>query len=133
MKIGILGTGIVGQTIGSALTQLGHEVKIGSRTKTNEKALAFVEKHKENNASNGTFEDAADFGDIVFNCTKGENSLEAIALTGNSLKEKILIDVTNPLDFSKGMPPSLIPALSNTNSVGEEIQRLYPQTKVVKP
>ena len=132
MKLGILGTGTVGQTIGSSLALLGHEVKIGSRTINNEKALAFVEKYKNQDATNGTFEEAASFGTVVFNCTKGENSLEALALTGNSLQGKVLIDVTNPLDFSKGMPPFLIPALSNTNSLGEEIQKLYPQTKVVK-
>jgi predicted dinucleotide-binding enzyme len=132
LKIGVLGTGMVGQTIGAALVQLGYEVKMGSRTSNNEKALALAEKYKDNGASNGTFEEAAGFGEITFNCTKGANTLEALALTVGALKGKLLIDVTNPLDFSNGMPPCLIPELSNSNSLGEEIQKLFPETSVVK-
>jgi predicted dinucleotide-binding enzyme len=126
LKIGILGTGTVAQTIGAALIEMGHQVKMGSRTTINEKALAFVEKYKDRGASNGTFEEAAAFHEITFNCVKGEHVLEALSLTNGALYDKLLIDVSNPLDFSKGMPPSLIPALSNTNSLGDEIQRLYP-------
>lgn len=131
MKNGILGTGSVGDTIGSRLIELGHEVMMGSRNKDNEKALAFVEKHN-GKATNGTFADAAKFGEIIFNCVKGEKVLEALKLTEQGLNNKILIDVSNPLDFSKGMPPCLIPELSNTNSLGEEIQKTFPSTKVVK-
>lgn len=132
MKIGILGTGGVGATIGSKLVDLGHEVLMGARNADNEKAGAFVAKHQGINAYAGTFKDAAAFGEVVFNCTKGEHSLNAIAMAGEALNGKVLIDVTNPLDFSQGMPPSLIPTLSNTNSLGEEIQRKYPEVKVVK-
>lgn len=131
MKFGILGTGNVGDTIGSKLASLGHDVMMGSRTAANEKALAFAAKDAAHTRS-GTFEEAAAFGDIVFNCTKGEIALDVIAQVADSLKGKILIDVTNPLDFSNGLPPSLIPALSNTNSLGEEIQRRHPETHVVK-
>lgn len=131
MKIAVLGTGNVGDTIGSKLVELGHEVMMGSRTINNEKALAFVAKSN-GKASNGTFEDAASFSEIVFNCTKGEVSIEALKLVGNALNGKIIIDIANPLDFSNGMPPSLIPALSNTNSLGEEIQKTFPNSKVVK-
>jgi 8-hydroxy-5-deazaflavin:NADPH oxidoreductase len=132
MKIAVLGTGMVGDTIGSRLVELGHEVKMGSRTATNEKAKAFVDKNK-GKASAGTFADAAAFGEIIINCTAGAGSIEALKMAGeNNINGKIIIDIANPLDFSKGMPPSLIPALSNTNSLGEEIQKTFPAAKVVK-
>jgi len=131
MKIAVLGTGMVGDTIGSRLLELGHQVMMGSRTAFNEKATGFVAKHK-SGASAGTFEQAAAFGELIFNCTKGDASIEAIKLAGKSINEKIIIDVSNPLDFSKGQPASLLPALSNTNSLGEEIQKTFPRAKVVK-
>lgn len=131
MKISILGTGNVGDTIGSKLVELGHTVMMGSRTANNEKAQAFVAKHN-GKAQAGTFAEAAAFGELIFNCTKGENSSDALKLAESGLNGKILIDVSNPLDFSKGMPPSLIPGLSNTNSLGEEIQKQFPTVKVVK-
>jgi predicted dinucleotide-binding enzyme len=131
MKIAVLGTGMVGTTIGSRLVELGHEVMIGSRTATNEKAVEFANNNGKN-ASAGTFADAANFGEIIFNCTKGEVSIEVLKLAGNGIDGKILIDIANPLDFSQGMPPCLIPALSNTNSLGEEIQKTFPTTRVVK-
>lgn len=132
MKIGILGTGIVGNTIGSKLIELGHEVKMGSRTANNEKAQEWVSASGAN-ASQGTFADAASFGEVVFNCTKGIASLEALNEAGaENLSGKVLIDLANPLDFSNGFPPFLAPSLSNTTSLGEEIQKAFPQTKVVK-
>jgi predicted dinucleotide-binding enzyme len=130
MRIGILGTGMVGQTIGSKLIQLGHEVKMGSRTADNEKATQWV-KANGVRASQGTFADAAAFGEILFNCTAGMASLDALRMAGPAnLKDKILIDIANPLDFSKGMPPTL--AICNTDSLGEQIQRAFPDVKVVK-
>ena len=130
MNIGVLGTGMVGDSIGTKLVQLGHNVKMGSRTVLNEKAAAWVKKNG-TRASQGTFTDASAFGEIVFNCTHGVASLEALKLAGaNNLKYKILIDIANALDFSKGMPPSL--AVCNTNSLGEQIQRAFPDVKVVK-
>jgi 8-hydroxy-5-deazaflavin:NADPH oxidoreductase len=132
MKIAVLGTGMVGDTIGSRLIELGHEVKMGSRTATNEKAKAFVDKHA-GKASAGTFTDAAEFGEVIINCTAGGGSIDALKMAGEkNINGKIIIDIANPLDFSKGMPASLIPALSNTNSLGEEIQKTFPSTKVVK-
>jgi predicted dinucleotide-binding enzyme len=132
MKIAVLGTGMVGDTIGSGLIELGHEVKMGSRTADNEKAKAFVDKNK-GKASAGTFADAAAFGELIINCTAGAGSIEALKMAGEAnLDGKIIIDIANPLDFSKGMPPSLIPELSNTNSLGEEIQKTFPSAKVVK-
>jgi 8-hydroxy-5-deazaflavin:NADPH oxidoreductase len=130
MKIAVLGTGIVGNTIATKLIQLGHEVKMGSRTANNEKAAEWV-KANTSKASQGTFADAAAFGEIIFNCTQGLASLDALKLAGaQNLKGKILIDLANALDASKGMPPSL--AVCNTDSLGEQIQREFPEAKVVK-
>ncbi len=131
MKIGVFGTGMVGDTIGSRLIELGHSVMMGSRTASNEKAKGFVAKHK-SGASTGTFADAAAFGELIFNCTKGDGSIEALKQAGAAVDGKIIVDVSNPLDFSKGAPPSLIPSLSNINSLGEEIQKTFPLAKVVK-
>ena len=132
MKIAVLGTGMVGDAIGSRLVELGHEVKMGSRTANNEKALAFVAKH-EGKASAGTFADAAAFGEIIFNCTAGAASVEALKMAGEDhINGKIIVDIANPLDFSHGMPPSLVPSLSNTHSLGEELQQTFPSAKVVK-
>ncbi|MBX7142627.1 MAG: NAD(P)-binding domain-containing protein [Chitinophagales bacterium] len=130
MKIAVLGTGMVGDAIASKLIQLGHEVMMGSRTANNEKAWAWVSQSGPK-ASQGTFNDAAKFGDIVFNCTNGMGTMEALRqATAEHLNGKILIDISNPLDFSKGMPPSLF--VCNTDSLAEQIQREFPETKVVK-
>jgi predicted dinucleotide-binding enzyme len=130
MRIGIFGTGMVGQTVGAKLCALGHEVKLGSRTANNEKALEWVSKNGER-ASAGTFADAAAFGEMLFNCTLGTGSLDALRAAGASrMKGKVLVDVSNPLDFSKGMPPTLF--TPNDDSLAERIQREFPETKVVK-
>ncbi len=129
-KIAVLGTGDVGDTIGSKLVELGYTVAMGSRTPDNERAVAFAAKHN-GKATAGTFADAAAYGELIFNCTKGSASLEALKLAGEkNLKNKIIVDVSNPLDFSKGMPPTL--TVCNSNSVGEEIQKAFPSAKVVK-
>jgi len=130
MHIGILGTGVVGQTIGARLTQLGHDVMLGSRSATNETAAKWVSENAPR-ATQGTFADAAQFGEIVFNCTSGQISLEALRAAGaRNLTGKTLADVSNPLDFSKGFPPTL--TVCNTDSVAEQIQSAFPEAKVVK-
>ncbi len=130
MKLGVLGTGVVGTTIGTKLVQLGHDVMMGSRTKNNEKAAAWV-KASGPKASQGTFADAARFGETLFNCTSGLASVDALKLAGAAnLNGKILLDIANPLDFSKGMPPTL--SVCNTDSLAEQIQRAFPDAKVVK-
>lgn len=130
MNIGILGTGMVGAAIGSRLVELGHKVKMGSRTSGNEKGAAWV-KLAGANASVGTFAETAAFGEILFNCTSGGGSLPALEAAGAAnLKGKLLIDVANPLDFSKGMPPTL--SVCNDDSLGERIQRAFPEARVVK-
>ena len=121
---------MVGNAIASKLVELGYEVKMGSRTANNEKALAWL-KGKGGGASEGSFADAAAFGEILFNCTVGAASLEALKLAGSrNLRGKILIDVANPLDFSQGMPPSL--TVCNKDSLAEQIQRSFPEARVVK-
>lgn len=130
MRIGILGTGVVGSTLGTALARRGNEVKMGSRTSGNPAAEEWAQTSGRG-ASHGSFADAAQFGEIVFNCTAGVASLDALEMAGaDNLRGKILIDVANPLDFSRGMPPSL--TVCNTDSLGEQIQRAYPDAKVVK-
>jgi 8-hydroxy-5-deazaflavin:NADPH oxidoreductase len=130
MRIGILGTGIVGTTLATKLTKLGHDVTMGSRKAGGEKATAWVKEAGEKSAE-GTFADAAAHGDIVFNCTSGIASLEALeAAGGQNLGGKTLVDVANPLDFSKGMPPTL--TVCNTDSLGEQIQRAFSTANVVK-
>ena len=129
MKLGVLGTGMVGRTIATKLVDLGHEVTMGSRTADNEDAAAWASV--ERNAAHGTFADAASFGELVVNCTAGAGSLDALrAAGGESLAGKVLLDVANPLDFSQGTPPSLF--VSNTDSLGEQIQRAFPDARVVK-
>lgn len=130
MNIGVLGTGSVGSTIGSKLIELGHKVMMGSRTANNEKALAWLANHAEN-ASTGTFAEAASFGHIILNCTAGTATMEVLQLAGDeNIAGKVWIDIANPLDFSNGFPPSL--SIVNTNSLAEEIQKTYPAVQVVK-
>lgn len=130
MKIAVLGTGMVGDTIGSKLIDLGHEVFMGSRTVTNEKAKAFKAKHN-GRARAGKFSEAASYGEIIFNCTAGAGSINALEMADEkNIAGKIIVDISNPLDFSHGNPPIL--TLSNTSSLGEEIQKRFPDTKVVK-
>lgn len=130
MKIAVLGTGMVGDTIGSKLIDLGHEVFMGSRTASNEKAKAFEAKHNVR-AKAGKFSEAASYGDILFNCTAGAGSINALEMADErNIAGKIIVDISNPLDFSHGNPPIL--SLSNTSSLGEEIQKRFPDTRVVK-
>lgn len=141
-KIAILGTGTVGQTFAARLIGLGHEVMIGTRNVQEKLSApgkdgsknAFATWHEANpNAKLGTFAEAAAFGELILNTTQGMNSINALNLaTAKNLDGKILVDIANPLDFSKGMPPCLAPELSNTNSLAEEIQKTFPNAKVVK-
>lgn len=129
-NVGVLGTGIVGQTFGSALVDLGHGVMLGARDAANEKATAWAADAGEL-ASHGTFRDAAAFGTIVINATSGEGTLAALEAAGTEqLAGKVVIDVSNPLDFSTGFPPSL--SVPSTDSLAERIQRAHPSARVVK-
>jgi len=141
MKIGVLGTGVVGQTIAAKLSDIGHDVTIGTRDVGKTVALtepdaygqppfsAWVKQHPK--VALAGFSEAAAKGELLINATNGGSSLVALSQAGgDNLAGKILIDIANPLDFSHGMPPTL--SVSNTDSLGEQIQRAFPGTKVVK-
>ena len=116
MRIGVLGTGVVGTTIAGKLRELGHDVLIGSRS-AGEDAVPFA--------------DAAAHGEVVFNCTNGNASLEALSSAREeNLAGKVLVDVTNALEFSEGRPPVI--GVSTDDSLGEQIQRAFPEARVVK-
>ena len=115
MRIGVLGTGMVGRAISGKLAELGHDVRVGSRTE-GDGAVVFA--------------DAAAHGEVVFNCTAGTASLEAIAAAGeDNVAGKPLVDVANPLDFSGGGPALFT---TSTESLGERIQAAFPAARVVK-
>jgi 8-hydroxy-5-deazaflavin:NADPH oxidoreductase len=141
MNIAIFGTGMVGQTLGAKLAELGHKVMIGTRdtaktlTRSDKDAFGnppFSEWQQQHQGVKlGTFAEAANHGELIINATSGAGALEALKLAHeDNLNGKVLIDTSNPLDFSQGMPPSLL--VSNTDSLGEQIQRAFPQVKVVK-
>ena len=130
MKIGILGTGMVGQGLADKLVSLGHNVKMGAREATNPNAAAFVARHK-SLASSGTFSEAAAFGELLIVATTGTTALQVLAAAGEAnLAEKVVIDISNPLDFSQGLPATLL--VSNTDSLAEQLQRAHPKAKIVK-
>ncbi|HEX9230185.1 MAG TPA: NAD(P)-binding domain-containing protein [Arthrobacter sp.] len=141
MKIAVLGTGTVGPAIAAALSALGHGVVIGTRdpqatlARTEPGATGgapFAQWHAAHGEIEvGTFADAAARADVVVNATNGAGSLAALAAAGSgNLSGKVLMDIANPLDFSHGFPPSLNPV--NTDSLGEQIQRTFPEARVVK-
>jgi 8-hydroxy-5-deazaflavin:NADPH oxidoreductase len=130
MKIAVLGTGMVGNSLGAKLVQIGHEVTMGSRNANNEAARKWVASAGEH-AHNETFRDAAASGEIVISCTGGMHSMEALESVGvEPLRGKILIDVSNPLQQDKD--GSMILGFCNTDSLGERIQTAFPETRVVK-
>lgn len=130
MKVGVLGTGAVGQALGSKMVSLGHDVVMGSRQAGNEKAVAWAAAAG-GTAGEGTFATAASFGDMVVNATAGAVSLTVLTAAGaGNLAGKVLVDVANPLDFSRGVPPTL--TVCNTDSLGEQIQLEFPEALVVK-
>jgi hypothetical protein len=141
MNIGVLGTGIVAKTIAGKLASLGHSVKLGTRDP--KATLAREDKdmaggppvrvwlETQPKVTLVPFAEAAAHGALVVNALSGQGALQALELAGaDNLAGKILLDISNPLDFSKGMPPSLL--VANTDSLGEQIQRALPKTKVVK-
>ncbi len=141
MKIAVLGTGIVGRSHAEKLASLGHDVMIGTEdvakkmadTKTDAmNNVPFPEWQKKNpSVKLATFRDAAAHGEIVYDALKGDCALDVLKSVGaENLNGKIIVDIANPLDFSKGMPPTL--TVCNTDSLGEEVQRTFPEAKVVK-
>jgi predicted dinucleotide-binding enzyme len=116
MQIAVLGAGVVGRRLAAKLREVGNDVQIGTRT-PREDATSYAE--------------AAAGAELILNATNGEASLEALDAAGaGNLAGKVVIDASNPLDFSRGMPPGL--SVSNWDSLGEQIQRAHPDAKVVK-
>jgi 8-hydroxy-5-deazaflavin:NADPH oxidoreductase len=142
MNISVLGTAGVGQALAARLANLGHQVFMGTRNVAD--SLAKTEADSMGNPSIGTwikehpevklvtFEEAVEKGnDLIVFAMNGNAALECLKAVGEPLLDgKVLIDISNPLDFSKGFPPSLF--VSNTESLGEQIQNQYPTLKVVK-
>lgn len=127
VRVGVLGSGDVGKVLAAGFASLGHEVKIGSRDPEKLREWATSSAR----LSTGSFADAAQFGDILVLATLGAAAADAIQLAGlDAFDNKVVIDATNPLDFSKGMPPTLF--VGTTDSLGEQIQRLVPKARVVK-
>jgi predicted dinucleotide-binding enzyme len=141
MKIAILGTGMVGKVIAAKLASIGHDVVLGTRDpeatlrRTDPDMAgqpAIAEWRKSHPTVRlETFEQAAAGAELVINASSGANAVGILERVGaKNLDGKILIDISNPLDFSKGMPPSL--SICNDDSLGERIQRAFPNVKVVK-
>ncbi len=142
MKVAVLGTGSVGQALAGKLLALNHSVYIGTRDP--EQTRAKTEKDAFGNPPIGlwlkahptahllSFKEAVTQGsDLLFFAMNGQHALTCLATIGEALlADRLLIDISNPLDFSQGFPPNLF--VSNTDSLGEQIQAAYPQTKVVK-
>lgn len=140
-KYAVFGTGTVGQTLASRLSETGNKVVVGTRNvettlkrseKDNNGNLPFSAWHADHPGVDlETFQQAASRSDIIINCTNGLASLDALRSAGEqNLNGKILIDVSNPLDFSNGFPPSLV--VCNTDSLAEQIQQAFPKVRVVK-
>ncbi|WP_042412796.1 NADPH-dependent F420 reductase [Streptacidiphilus anmyonensis] len=128
MKIAVLGTGEVGRTLATRLAGLDHEVTMGSRTADNTAAKEWAEA---NAAAHGTFADAAAGADLVVNATGGLVSLAALTAAGaENLRGKVVVDVSNPLDFSEGFPPKIV--TPDGVSAAEQLQRAFPEARVVK-
>jgi predicted dinucleotide-binding enzyme len=143
MKIGIIGSAAVAQTLASKLVEVGHSVTISSRDTSKAKDRgpmgivpsaddwAAEQRGKGYEAAAAGFADTAASGELVINATAGTGSLAALQAAGaENLRGKILVDVSNPLDFSRGMPPTL--TVCNTESLAEQIQAAYPESRVVK-
>jgi predicted dinucleotide-binding enzyme len=141
MRIAVLGTGMVGQAVAARLDELGHDVTVGTRDPETTRGRTepdgmgnpgvgtWVEQHP--SIGLATFADAARDAELVVNATNGSVSLEVLEAAGaDHLAGKVLVDIANPLDFSAGMPPTLF--VKDTDSLGEQIQRSFPDTHVVK-
>lgn len=123
---------MVGHTLATKLASLGHEVSMCARAANNEKAQVWA-KANGANARNSTFAEGATWADRVIFAVNGANIIEvADAVTNGAVAGKTVIDVSNPLDISRGMPPTLVPELSNSTSAGEALQARLPSARVVK-
>ena len=130
MRVGVIGSGVVGRALATGFVTAGHEVKVGSRSPASEELTAWKKKVGPQ-GSTGSFAAAAAHGELVVLAVPGAAVEQALDLAGPAnLKGKVVIDVTNPLDFSKGMPPGIFVGVND--SLGERIQRKLPDARVVK-
>lgn len=130
MQIAVLGSGMVGQALGGALTHRGHEVALGSRSSDNAAARRWAGT-VDGSVRTGSFADAVRGADVIINATAGMASLSVLtSLPRDDVDGTVLLDVANPLDFSAGMPPTL--SVSGGDSLAEQIQRALPSVRVVK-
>lgn len=128
MRVAVLGTGQVGRRLASKLVEVGHTVTMGSRTADNADAAAWA---AETGGAHGTFAEAAAASELIVNATSGTVSLAALNAAGaENLRGKVIVDVSNPLDFSQGFPPKLV--VPEEGSVAESLQAAFPDTFVVK-
>lgn len=125
MRIAVIGSGVVGRTLAAAFSRLGHDVVVGTRDPG---ATAERDEWSGSDLRLATFADAGTGADLVVNATSGSGSLEALASV--DVDGKVLLDVSNPLDFSAGFPPTL--SVKDTDSLAEQIQRAHPEARVVK-
>jgi predicted dinucleotide-binding enzyme len=141
MKIAVYGTGVVGQTVGGRLAELGHQVVFGTRDPSATRARTEPDHFgippfgvwlgERPGIELATFADAAGAADLVFNATNGYGSLPAMSAAGaDNLGNKVIVDISNPLDLSNGFPPSLF--VKDTDSLAEQIQRGFPDALVAK-
>lgn len=140
MRIAVLGTGVVGRTLAAGLATIGHEVSLGTRdpgasaarTEPDRYGVAlsvWIAGHPDIRLA--TFADAAAGSDVIVNASAGLASIDMLTSAGAAnLDGKVLIDVANPLDFSRGMPPAV--AASSEDSLAERIQAAFPNARVVK-
>lgn len=117
MRIGILGSGVVGQTLARGLARHGHEVRIGTR------------KDAVEDLPVGSPASVVESADLVFLSVLGTVAVEVATGVSEQLHGKVLIDTTNPLDFSSGRPGLFV---GHTDSLGEQVQRAVPEAQVVK-
>ncbi len=141
MKIAVLGTGTVGRVLSRRLAALGHDTTVGTRDPAATMARTEADgmgtppyahwSAEHPTVALATFADATRDADLVINASNGEATLDVLRQAGaENLAGKVLVDVSNALDFSDGFPPSL--SVSNTDSLAEQIQREFPETRVVK-
>ena len=125
MQIAILGTGAVGPALSRGLSAAGHFVVIGTRDPDQTRQR---EEWAGVDLPLAAYQDLD--AEVFINATSGSGSLPALQAVGDTLKGKVVIDAANPLDFSSGFPPSLF--VSNTGSLAEQLQREFPEARVVK-
>jgi 8-hydroxy-5-deazaflavin:NADPH oxidoreductase len=128
MRIAVIGTGTAGRTLGEGLAEVGHDVVVGTRDPARTRAR---DEWGATSLSLASYGQVCVGADLFINATSGDASLAALQAVGDgALAGKVLIDVSNALDRSSGFPPTLF--VSNTDSLAEQLQRAFPDTKVVK-